>query len=207
MCPTKLASRSVLLASIGLNLMLLSVLLTRQRLHSTLALDVHTPWQPPKQVLVGGSPPSRPPPRPVAAAASASTAADLVEQAYSIDEQRLKYIWAHPPHKSWKETHDSRWAFLTERQLSSGIVSRGDPLRLRCLAEKLRAGRPIHLSVLGGSVSFGTTFTTSKSKALYHWKVRACLSHCHRPRHGTATATASATASATAASQPHYTQR
>ena len=33
------------------------------------------------------------------------------------------------------------------------------------------AGGKVHLSVIGGSVSFGTTFTTSKSRALYHWKV------------------------------------
>ena len=50
-------------------------------------------------------------------------------------------------------------------------MSMGDPLRLRCLAEKMAAGRTIHLSVVGGSVSFGTTFTTSKSRTLFHWKV------------------------------------
>ena len=40
--------------------------------------------------------------------------------------------------------------------------------RLRCLGEKLLGG--MLLSVLGGSVSFGTTFTTSRAR-LFHWKV------------------------------------
>ena len=55
--------------------------------------------------------------------------------------------------------------------MARGLATVGDPLRLRCLGEKLLAGLPTHLSVLGGSVSFGTTFTTSKSKALFHWKI------------------------------------
>ncbi|EOD30675.1 hypothetical protein EMIHUDRAFT_113096 [Emiliania huxleyi CCMP1516] len=38
----------------------------------------------------------------------------------------------------------------------------GDPARLECLAEKLLDGRGVRLGILGGSVSFGTTFTTSK---------------------------------------------
>lgn len=93
------------------------------------------------------------------------------ESFYSSSEARLKRIWVHPPHWSYKEAHNDSWAFLSSRQLSRGVISQGDPLRLSCLAEKLAAGHTIHLSVIGGSVSFGTTFTTSKSRSLFHWKV------------------------------------
>jgi len=93
------------------------------------------------------------------------------ESFYSSSEARLKRIWMHPPHWSYKEAHNDSWTFLSSRQLSRGVISQGDPLRLSCLAEKLAAGHTIHLSVIGGSVSFGTTFTTSKSRSLFHWKV------------------------------------
>ena len=96
----------------------------------------------------------------------------------SVDEARLKRVWTMPPHgphdsaRAIKlEVHDNRWAFLDDRQIARGLATVGDPLRLRCLGEKLLAGLPAHVSVLGGSVSFGTTFTTSRSKALFHWKV------------------------------------
>ena len=121
------------------------------------------------------------PPPPPPAAAAAIIPPPLFNKSYASDEHRLKRIWWHPPcgtmgvppcnSRSYKEVHDSRWAFLNDRHVSRGLASLGDPLRLRCLGQKLLAGQPTHLSVLGGSVSFGTTFTTSKSRALFHWKV------------------------------------
>ena len=82
---------------------------------------------------------------------------------------RLKRLWRHPTHRSPKEVHHDWWPFLDERQLRRAVASAGDPLRLRCLVEKLEAGRAVKLGIVGGSVSFGTTFTTSRSRALYHW--------------------------------------
>ena len=111
--------------------------------------DAHS--QPSRPRLAGTAPPS---------AASYSSAPD-----------HLKRVWRHPPHKSPKEVHNASWAFLDERQLARGLSSTGDPLRLGCLAEKLLEGRGVRLGILGGSVAFGTTFTTSRSRALFHWKV------------------------------------
>ena len=93
-----------------------------------------------------------------------------------MGEARLKQLWQMPAGKSGTraaavELHNRSWTFLDERQLARGISSLGDPLRLQCLASKLLAGRGVvKLSVVGGSVSFGTTFTTSRSKSLFHWK-------------------------------------
>ena len=73
------------------------------------------------------------------------------------DEAWLKHVWRMKPHWSPKEVSNASWAFLSERQISRGIVSRGDPVRLQCLAEKLLGGGAARLNVVGGSVSFGTT--------------------------------------------------
>jgi hypothetical protein len=116
-----------------------------------------------------------PPPMAVAATRVPTISEDALGAAVSTDERRLKGLWEHPndqrtPRARLVEIHDSRWAFLDDRLLARGLSTVGDPLRLRCLAEKLLAGQPSRLSVLGGSVSFGTTFTTSRSRALFHWK-------------------------------------
>ena len=110
--------------------------------------------------------------------AAAGSEAHEDDGAYAVDEHRLKQLWWHPPHPKSApprfhklEVHDARWAFLDDRQVARGLSTVGDPQRLRCLGEKLLDGLATHLSVLGGSVSFGTTFTTSRSKALFHWKV------------------------------------
>ena len=96
----------------------------------------------------------------------------------SVDPARLKRLWYMAPHgpnanerQRKLEVHDPRWTFLDDRQMARGLSTVGDPQRLHCLSEKLLAKVPVHLSVLGGSVSFGTTFTTSRSRALFHWKV------------------------------------
>ena len=89
--------------------------------------------------------------------------------------------------------------------MARGLSTVGDPLRLRCLAEKLLAGEPTHLSVLGGSVSFGTTFTTSRSRALFHWKVYQYLNASFpRPRGGAAAAPHAHFMGAVPASGPSY---
>tara|TARA_B100000524_G_scaffold156632_1_gene79377 strand:+ start:1708 stop:3513 length:1806 start_codon:yes stop_codon:yes gene_type:complete len=88
----------------------------------------------------------------------------------------LRDIWRLPrlPRGSrgaMVEVHNDSWALLSRRELRRSVVSYGDGARLDCLASKLLTGRAVSLNVLGGSVSFGTTFSTSKSKALFHWKV------------------------------------
>jgi len=100
----------------------------------------------------------------------------LLQLEFSTSEAHLKQIWRLERHPKGSraasvELHNSTWAFLSKRQLARGVSSVGDPLRLQCFASKVLAGRPVRLSVVGGSVSFGTTFTTSRSKALFHWKV------------------------------------
>ena len=170
-----------LLVSGLLNVLLVLALLQREhtesaRLFSRAARPASSWCQPRPAALEGAansalpmsvaSSPPPPPPSPTAAELLPPAADDSL----STGEARLKRIWRHPPHPSWKEAHDARWAFLDDRQLSRG-VSPGDPQRLRCFAEKALSGRVTHLSVLGGSVSFGTTFTTGKSRTLYHWKV------------------------------------
>ena len=101
-----------------------------------------------------------------------------VDERFATDEGRLKRLWYMEPHgprasarARQVEIHDPKWTFLDDRQLARGLATVGDPQRLRCLAEKLLAGKAVHLSVVGGSISFGTTFTTSRSRALFHWKV------------------------------------
>lgn len=69
------------------------------------------------------------------------------------------------------EVHNDSWDLLSTRELRKSIVSYGDPVRLQCLASKLLSNRPVKVNILGGSVSFGTTFTTSRSRSLFHWKV------------------------------------
>ena len=187
-------ARPLLVASGLLNALLVLALLAREQLDSSmsaarpafagsswcqprptalLAQQQQQPQQQPGQLELAAHAP--PPP-----ADSIALAAPL-SKSYSADEARLKRIWYHPPcgqpgalpcnSRSYKEAHDARWTFLSDRLISRGLASAGDPLRLRCLGEKLLKGLPTHLSVLGGSVSFGTTFTTSKSRALFHWKV------------------------------------
>eukprot|EP00962_Isochrysis_galbana_P027509 scaffold8635_cov93-Isochrysis_galbana.AAC.1 len=114
-----------------------------------------------------------PPGAPRAAAASPAGLAAAFDGSQS-SEQRLKQLWRHPRVKHpewWKEVHYDWWHLLDRRQLARGLAAAGDPARLECLAEKLLDGRGIKLGVIGGSVSFGTTFTTSKSHALFHWKL------------------------------------
>ena len=189
------AANTLLVGSSVLNSVLLLTLLAWQQTEHTVS-DLATrradpTWcQPRPAALVGGEDDHSPPPSPAAVSSSAveqhiaSPGSDAVlalatgeaaatdrESSWSASEQRLKRVWWHPPHASWKEQHDARWTFLNERQLARGLVNAGDPQRLRCLADKLLAGRLSRLSVLGGSVSFGTTFTTGKSRALYHWKM------------------------------------
>uniref|UniRef100_A0A7S0IPL4 SGNH hydrolase-type esterase domain-containing protein n=1 Tax=Calcidiscus leptoporus TaxID=127549 RepID=A0A7S0IPL4_9EUKA len=95
---------------------------------------------------------------------------------HALTERRLKHIWRMPKqHPGTRaaavEVHNDTWALLSERQIARGLASAGDPLRMECLATKLLSGAPVRLAVIGGSVSFGTTFTTSRSRALFHWKV------------------------------------
>ena len=97
----------------------------------------------------------------------------------NVAEDRLKHFWRRPEGPGGKpgsrgaavEIHNDSWAFLDKRQLSRGSSSVGDPLRMQCLAARLLAGEATKLSTVGGSVSFGTTFTTSRSKSLFHWKM------------------------------------
>jgi len=180
---------TLLIASSLLNSLLLLTLLAWQQMSATehVAASRSTAepaWCPPRPSasLSGGDEDGHgaPPPSPAAAAPAAAVALPIASSAvvsasaepvYSASEHRLKRIWWHPPHPSYKEQHDPKWTFLNERQLARGLVNPGDPQRLRCFAEKLLAGRVSRLSVLGGSVSFGTTFTTGRSRTLYHWKV------------------------------------
>jgi len=129
-------------------------------------------------------PPSVAPPLARAIAATAATAAAADTLRYSTDEVRLKQLWRHPKVKHpewWKEVHHDWWAFLDRRQLARGVAAAGDPARLECLAEKLLDGHGVKLGIIGGSVSFGTTFTTSKSHALYHWKLYQWLNASFPP--------------------------
>ncbi len=95
----------------------------------------------------------------------------------SVSEASLKRMWRMPPggrpgsRAAMVEIHNESWSFLNERQLTRGVSSVGDPLRMQCMAARLLAGDVTKLSTVGGSVSFGTTFTTSRSKSLFHWKV------------------------------------
>mgnify|MGYP003684591231 CR=1 FL=1 len=109
-----------------------------------------------------------------ASSASSTPTSRFDNSRFSTSEARLKLLWRHPrvSHREWwKEVHNDSWQFLDSRQVARGVAVQGDPARLECLAAKLLDGRGIKLSILGGSVSFGTTFTTSKSHALYHWKL------------------------------------
>ena len=177
------AQNLMLIASSVLNSLLLLTLMSWQHLSVSVEHVTHSPestWCTPRPTATprgadddGHAPPPSPAMMLPAAASPqlALSAPAVAEHFYSASEPRLKRIWRHPPHNSYKEQHDARWTFLSERQLARGLVNPGDPQRLRCLAEKLLAGHLTRLSVLGGSVSFGTTFTTGRSRALYHWKV------------------------------------
>jgi hypothetical protein len=177
------AQNLMLIASSVLNSLLLLTLISWQHLSVSVEHVTHSPestWCTPRPTATprgadddGHAPPPSPAMvLPAAASPQLGLSAPAVaEHFYSASEPRLKRIWRHPPHNSYKEQHDARWTFLSERQLARGLVNPGDPQRLRCLAEKLLAGHLTRLSVLGGSVSFGTTFTTGRSRALYHWKV------------------------------------
>ena len=194
-------ARPLLVASGVLNALLLFALLAREQRDSSLSVASARPvassaaaWCQPRptplhpdgaQPPMDSSPPpaSMPPPSPPPSPSLSPTLTPSTADAksYSADEQRLKRVWHHPPcgspgalpcnSRSYLEKHDPSWPFLTDRHMARGLATVGDPQRLRCLGEKLLAGQPTHLSVLGGSVSFGTTFTTSKSRALFHWKV------------------------------------
>lgn len=99
----------------------------------------------------------------------------------STSEARLREVWRAERREAGSraamvEIHNDSWALLSPRELRRGVATLGDPQRLRCFAQKLLAGSSVRLSVVGGSVSFGTTFTTSKSKSLFHWKVYQWLS-------------------------------
>jgi len=97
----------------------------------------------------------------------------------NVAEDRLKYFWRRPGGPGGRpgsrgaavEIHNDSWSFLDKRQLRRGTSSAGDPLRMQCMAARLLAGEATKLSTVGGSVSFGTTFTTSRSKSLFHWKM------------------------------------
>ena len=205
------SSSLLLVGSAALNILLVVALLAHQQFDSALSThrlpSARTTWCPPRPEAlpgvvasaVGGvgmatafSATSPPPPSAATVALSASssssaTASASLLEAISTDERRLKHIWQHPNDQRTArarlvEIHDSRWTFLDDRQMARGLSTVGDPLRLRCLAEKLLAGEP-RISVLGGSVSFGTTFTTSRSRALFHWKVSQYLNASFpRPR-------------------------
>ena len=170
----------LLLAATALNSLLLTLLLTRSSTGSASTAQFHPaahrtaePCTQPALSLSLSPPP--PPPLPTACP-DAPRLHHLRPSARrklptADDEAWLKHVWRMKPHWSPKEVSNASWAFLSERQISRGIVSRGDPVRLQCLAEKLLGGGAARLNVVGGSVSFGTTFTTSKSHALFHWKV------------------------------------
>ena len=84
----------------------------------------------------------------------------------NLAEDRLRYFWRvtdnHKPgsRHATVEIHNNSWSFLDKRQLRRGGSSPGDPLRMQCMAARLLAGEATKLSTVGGSVSFGTTFTT-----------------------------------------------
>lgn len=143
--------------------------------------------QPGKRELAAArliSPPRPPPPPPPAASGTLVSAphpswlalsqpAPYIQD--SVTEKRLKLMWRLREERkagsraAMVEIHNDTWSFLNDRQLAKGI-DEGDPLRMQCFAARLLAGETTRLGVVGGSVSFGTTFTTSRSKALYHWK-------------------------------------
>ena len=84
----------------------------------------------------------------------------------NLADDRLRYFWrATDKHQAGSrhatvEIHNNSWSFLDKRQLRRGGSSPGDPLRMQCMAARLLAGEATKLSTVGGSVSFGTTFTT-----------------------------------------------
>lgn len=131
-------------------------------------------------VSTRSQPPAAGGPTPAMSAIPSSTSIVTVARSWLSNASavpRLREIWRMDPHRAGTraalvEVHNDSWALLNTRQLARGVSSLGDPLQLRCLASKLLSGGAVKLSVVGGSVSFGTTFTTSKSKALFHWKVR-----------------------------------
>ena len=125
-------------------------------------------------------------PLPSEASGSAEEARALSWLHNSTAAPRLKHVWRMAPgtpgtRHALVEVHNSSWEFLSRRQLARGVATLGDPLRLQCLASKLLSGQAVKLSVVGGSVSFGTTFTTSKSKSLFHWKVPPATAVTHGP--------------------------
>ena len=158
--------------------------------------------QPGKRELAAArlvSPPFVPPPPPPSASSGSlvraphpswlalSQPAPYIQD--SVAEKKLKLIWRLRDERkagsraALVEIHNDSWSFLNDRQLAKG-TDEGDPLRMQCFAARLLAGETTRLSTVGGSVSFGTTFTTSRSKALYHWKVYQWINETFGgPRH------------------------
>lgn len=83
-------------------------------------------------------------------------AAGVGQRGTHVSHRRPTPPLHHPPVSPYPPTLQLPWApLLREEEWARGIVHYGGGARMRQVAAKLAAGRPIKSATLGGSITFG----------------------------------------------------